>query len=197
MKYIIDEEIDLEEKDYLNSKQYSIALKEIIDSAPNNKVFTIGLFGGWGTGKSSIIKTTESLYKGDKGVKFVKYDAWQYVNDSFRRTFLLTLCEKLNIDKEKYLNTFYNNETKDIDFKHKLSPFAIICLVLGILLSIFVLPLNPINQEIKIITYKTPEFSVELTDSYIQSLQEKKLVSDSLIKECLDQITKDWNGISI
>ena len=53
------------------------------------------------------------------------------------------------------------------------------------------------NQEIKIITYKTPDFSVELTDSYIQSLQEKKLVSDSLIKECLDQIAKDWNGISI
>ena len=63
MNYIIDEEINIEKKDYLNSKQYAKALKEIIDSVPKNKVFTLGLFGGWGSGKSSIIKTTEELYK--------------------------------------------------------------------------------------------------------------------------------------
>lgn len=199
MKYIIDEEIDLEKKDYLNSKQYSIALKEIIDSAPNNKVFTIGLFGGWGTGKSSIIKTTKSLYKDDKGVKFVKYDAWQYVNDSFRRTFLLTLCEKLNIDKEKYLNTFYNNETKDINFKHKLSPFAIICLVLGILLSIFVLPLNPINQEIKItvvmaFTLLSTILTIitKLTDTYKTSITEQRLFAPEQFSECFKKIISEY-----
>ena len=34
MNYFIDEEIYLEEKDYLNSKQYAKALIDIIDSAP-------------------------------------------------------------------------------------------------------------------------------------------------------------------
>ncbi|MBP5695716.1 MAG: hypothetical protein J6X11_03595 [Treponema sp.] len=195
MNYIIDEEIDLEEKDYLNSKQYSKALKDIIDSAPKNKVFTIGLFGGWGTGKSSIIKTTEKLYKDNKAVKFVKYDAWQYVNDSFRRTFLITLCNQLKINKEDYLNSFYNNETKDIKFEHKLSPFAIVCLTLGILLSIFVLPFNPIDQGIKItsvmvFTLLSTIFTIitKLTDTYKTSITEQRLFAPEQFSECFNKI---------
>ena len=121
-----NEEINLEKKDYLNSKQYSKALKQIIDAAPENKVFTVGLFGGWGTGKSSIIKTTEELYKNDTSVKFVKYDAWQYVNDSFRRMFLRTLQEQLNYKESEYMKKFYENKTRDVKVNHKITLFNVI-----------------------------------------------------------------------
>ena len=152
MNYIIDEEINLEEKDYLNSKQYAKALKEIIDSVPKNKVFTLGLFGGWGSGKSSIIKTTEELYKNDKSVKFIKYDAWQYGNDSFRRTFLITLCDQMSMNKDRFLKGFYNKETKDIKFEHKLSPFAIVCL------REYVIGVQPVAR----VAYKLPKIVLQL-----------------------------------
>ena len=139
MKYIIDEEINLEKKDYLNSKQYSKALKQIIDAAPENKVFTVGLFGGWGTGKSSIIKTTEELYKNNTSVKFVKYDAWQYVNDSFRRMFLRTLQEQLNYKESEYMKKFYENKTRDVKVNHKITLFNVIYILIGILVTVFVL----------------------------------------------------------
>lgn len=199
MNYIIDEEINLEEKDYLNSKQYAKALKEIIDSVPKNKVFTLGLFGGWGSGKSSIIKTTEELYKNDKSVKFIKYDAWQYGNDSFRRTFLITLCDQMSMNKDRFLKGFYNKETKDIKFEHKLSPFAIVCLIIGFVLSIFVLPFNPIDQGIKItsvmaFTLLSTIFTIitKLTDTYKTSITEEILFAPEQFSECFKKIISDY-----
>ena len=199
MNYIIDEEINLEEKDYLNSKQYAKALKDIIDSAPKNKVFTIGFFGSWGTGKSSIIKTTEELYKNDKSVKFIKYDAWQYGNDSFRRTFLITLCDQMSMNKDRFLKSFYNKETKDIKFEHKLSPFAIVCLIIGFVLSIFVLPFNPIDQGIKItsvmaFTLLSTIFTIitKLTDTYKTSITEEILFAPEQFSECFKKIIDDF-----
>ena len=53
--YIPDKEINLENKDLLGAKPYVETLSEIIRKT--NTPFTIGLFGGWGVGKSSIIKT--------------------------------------------------------------------------------------------------------------------------------------------
>lgn len=57
-KFIIDKEIDLNESDFLKTKTYANNLTKIILNTEPNSVFTIGLFGNWGTGKSSIIKTS-------------------------------------------------------------------------------------------------------------------------------------------
>lgn len=94
MHYIEDEEINLEKKDYLNTKIYADTLKKTIDSLSGNKSYTIGLFGGWGTGKSSIINTVKEAYNDSRDVAFVTYNAWQYVNDSFRRMFLLKMQQE-------------------------------------------------------------------------------------------------------
>lgn len=150
MEYIIDQEINFEEKDYLNSKQYSNALKEIIDSSPKNKVFTVGLFGGWGTGKSSIIKTTEELYKDDKSIKFVKYDAWQYVNDSFRRMFLRTLQTELDYEQSDLMKKFYENRTQDVKVRHKITIFNVFYILIGISITIFSLKCTEFDNNSKI-----------------------------------------------
>ena len=97
--FIIDEEKALEvledgtSMDLLNTKVYAEALAKSIECIPENKSFTIGLYGDWGTGKSSVIKTLEKKYKAssDKKYKFVTYDAWKYANDSFSRMFLFEL----------------------------------------------------------------------------------------------------------
>lgn len=65
-KFIIDEEKVLQKlddgtapSDLLNTEVYADALADCIERVPDDKSFTIGLYGDWGTGKSTIIKTLD------------------------------------------------------------------------------------------------------------------------------------------
>ncbi len=127
MKFIEDKELNLNEKenDLLNGKSYVETLKNIIKNAPRTGTFTIGLFGEWGSGKSSIIKTVkDEISKNHKdfgSIKFVIYDAWKYVQDSFRRMFLLNLQKELKQEKTDLMEKFYCNKTVEQTIKLKFS----------------------------------------------------------------------------
>lgn len=55
--------------DLLKTGIYAENLVKVIENTPKDNVFTIGVFGGWGTGKSSIIKTAqETIEKKHKDV---------------------------------------------------------------------------------------------------------------------------------
>lgn len=69
-KFIIDQEINLNDSDFLKTKTYADNLTKIIKKSRPNKVFTIGLFGNWGTGKSSIVKTSQQDFDETK-IKFI------------------------------------------------------------------------------------------------------------------------------
>ncbi len=43
--------------DLLKTRVYADNLVRVIENTPQDKVFTIGVFGEWGTGKSSVIRT--------------------------------------------------------------------------------------------------------------------------------------------
>ena len=125
--FVLDEEIDLFEKqaendvqgkDLLNTSTYVHTLTDCVMSAPENKPFTIGLFGEWGSGKSSIIKTfskdvVAQYAKDGKKARVITYDAWKYANDSFRRMFLLQVQQDLGFDKKDLMNSFYLNSSED------------------------------------------------------------------------------------
>lgn len=140
-KFIIDEEKVLEvledgtSMDLLNTKVYAEALAKSIECVPENKSFTIGLYGDWGTGKSSIIKTLEKKYQasGDKKYKFITYDAWKYANDSFRRMFLFELQEQLEVQRTKRMERFYDNINEDVEVKQSINwgwiPFAALIII--------------------------------------------------------------------
>ena len=49
-----------------------------------------------------------------------------------------------------------------------------------------------LGQNVEIITYKTPDFTKELTNEYMKSLQEIKSATLEFISECLMQIVKDF-----
>jgi len=55
MRFIPDKEINLYEDDLLGTRTYVEALVDIVKMC--DTPFTIGLLGGWGSGKSSIVKT--------------------------------------------------------------------------------------------------------------------------------------------
>ena len=150
-KFIIDEEISLfEGNDILKTKIYSDNLQKIILNTPNNKVFTIGLFGSWGAGKSSIIKTAkEDIEKGNPQIKFITYDAWKYVNDSFRRMFLLKVQQELKHEQTEEMQRFYQSETAEAEPKTYVSTLGLTIVLIAFLILVIVFCLLPIPIEWK------------------------------------------------
>lgn len=49
-----------------------------------------------------------------------------------------------------------------------------------------------LGQQVKIITYKTPDFSQTLTSEYLISLQEEKTADTDFVRECLMQTMRDF-----
>lgn len=109
-------------KDLLKTSVYAENLVKVIENTPENKVFTIGVFGGWGTGKSSIIRTAQDKIESThKDVKFVTYDAWKYANDSFRRMFLLKVQQELKMQQTEEMSRFYLSEIAEAEPRTKIS----------------------------------------------------------------------------
>lgn len=148
-RFIIDKEINLNESDFLKTKIYADNLSKIIKNSEPNKVFTVGLFGNWGTGKSSIIKTTQQDFD-EKKVKFITYDAWQYVNDSFRRMFLRKLREELKYGETDLMKKFYENESTDVGNKYQLSSTRLAFILSGLILLLAILTFMPFQIDYKL-----------------------------------------------
>lgn len=70
------------------------ALKDILEN--NTCVHTIGLFGKWGTGKSTIVE----IMQRDLSFPVFVFDAWKYQDDALRRIFLIKFVDFL-IDKNE------------------------------------------------------------------------------------------------
>ena len=148
--FILDKERILDaENDLLKTIVYSENLVKVIENTPKDRVFTIGVFGGWGTGKSSIIKTAQHVIEErHKDVRFITYDAWKYSNDSFRRMFLLKIQQELKMRQTSEMSRFYQSETVESEPKTTLS-------VKGVALAVFVVAI------ISIILLSIPSVGVE------------------------------------
>lgn len=153
-KFIPDKEINLlGESDLLKTKVYADNLEKIINNTPSKEVFAIGLFGGWGTGKSSIIHTAQdNIESSHKKVRFITYDAWKYANDSFRRMFLLKVQQELGFKQKPLMQSFYANKSEDVDINTRFSyPKLFIGLFISLLLMISVIFLPVDNYNFKIL----------------------------------------------
>ena len=117
VQFVSDETVNLDEKDPLGTKAYSDSIYNIILNKSDSKPMTIGLFGSWGSGKSSIVETVrDKLNKNsNKKIGVMYYDAWKYSNDAFRRSFILELKREFKLDMDKDLETFYQDKTEEID----------------------------------------------------------------------------------
>lgn len=123
LKLIQDIELDNlnDENDFLETRKYSDTLQEIIKHTQTP--CTIGLFGEWGSGKSSIIRDVinkldynkSKQYYNNTGekIRFIVYDAWKYSKDSFRRTFLLEMAKELKFQEQDYFDMFYTNKSNE------------------------------------------------------------------------------------
>lgn len=66
-------------------KEIVITLNKVILNSPES--FTIGLYGDWGSGKSSIAETLQSDLK-KQNIPLMIFDVWKHEGDALRRTFI-------------------------------------------------------------------------------------------------------------
>ena len=155
-QFIPDKEIILsKDTDLLNTSIYANNLVDLIKSAPQGQVFNIGLFGSWGSGKSSIIATAKKQLISSKNlkVKFITYDAWKYANDSFRRMFLFEVQKELGFKRTPLMEKFYQNSNQDVDVKNQISPLKVFLFVAAIVIGVIVVGLSDFEIETKISIY--------------------------------------------
>ena len=152
MKFLPDKEINLGARDLLGAKPYVTTLSTIIENSETP--FTIGLLGGWGVGKSSIIKTIQDEYNNhnDSEIAVFTYDAWKYSNDSFRRTFLFEIKEFFKMDISDSFRSFYENRSEEIDHKLAVKKYSLWWWFTLFPLLLFLVLLFPIQTDLKIIT---------------------------------------------
>jgi hypothetical protein len=101
---------DLNAEDSFGHRAYSDVLADAVLAA--QPPFTIGVFGDWGVGKTTITKThlAEVLRVKLKGhaLAYAYFDVWKYEEDSLRRQFLRDVAQQLK--DEKVLPKSYDPE---------------------------------------------------------------------------------------
>jgi hypothetical protein len=69
------------------------AIAALIRSEKGGK--TIGLEGGWGSGKSTVVNLLKARLKPEDGFALMVFDAWAHQGDPLRRTFLENVIQHL------------------------------------------------------------------------------------------------------
>lgn len=108
----------LEAKDADNDAFNHVSYAQVINKLiiDNNPPLSIGLFGGWGIGKSSIINALMDIVLNQDKITPIHFNAWKYSGDSFRRELLLAIAEQIGASKEerhRLENLFHDSNERD------------------------------------------------------------------------------------
>lgn len=123
--YLKDEPLtDLGNQDRFSHRAYVNLLTEAITEL--KPPFTLGVFGSWGVGKTSIVNDLrDRLSQSDVNTRAVAIDVWKYQDDSLRRQFLYDL--QLQLHKQKalpkgkdYVREVYEEHTEELPGKQRL-----------------------------------------------------------------------------
>jgi hypothetical protein len=81
IKIVTDEPVSRSLEDALRFDTYSVNLANIIiNSTPR---FAIGIFGGWGTGKTTLMRMIEKQLENYHDILIVWFDPWKYENEKY------------------------------------------------------------------------------------------------------------------
>ena len=93
-RFLPDEPIKSIQEDEFRHQEYVDTLEEMVASV--DPPWNIGVFGEWGSGKTSIIKMLFSrLNDADRSYVCVEFDAWKHAEESLRTDLLLNLDQAL------------------------------------------------------------------------------------------------------
>ena len=95
------------------AEQLDWLIEKITYSGSNHKrKNVIGLFGTWGSGKSTVIKIFKNLTK-DK-FEVIDYDSWSLKDEHLKKAFLLQIIKFLKMNDIKYNNENELNKDKKV-----------------------------------------------------------------------------------
>jgi len=95
-------------------KEIAKTLVSMISRCPTP--FTIGLFGKWGSGKSTIAYSLKKDLQ-PKKIPVIIFDVWKHEGDALRRTFLKEMCNQL----ESYGKDFFEDYKLNDRLEHSVS----------------------------------------------------------------------------
>lgn len=106
IRFLPDQPIDADKEQEMRFGHPSLVenLKNMVLICPTP--FTIGLFGKWGTGKTTILDALKRRFHATE-IAVVKIDAWKHEGDALRRTFLQDAVNQLQEKQgdKQYLGT--------------------------------------------------------------------------------------------
>lgn len=124
MPAVLDRHIDSEEQDAFGHRHYAHALRSLIENEDHRTPFSIGLLGGWGTGKSSIkelytraladdTSTAGGRYPRSQRFKSITFNAWRFggKEQDIKRALLRHVFLELGGDESKLHDDLYRNVT--------------------------------------------------------------------------------------
>ena len=92
--FLTDQEQPLDSvADEFSHVDYVAVIVEAVAQLPSP--FTLGLFGPWGAGKSSILRAVGTQLDRPSETAFVLFDAWKYEGDPLRRQFMIEVTRQL------------------------------------------------------------------------------------------------------
>jgi hypothetical protein len=95
----------LKEEDYLNRWSFAKEIYSIAKTTPNDWSVRIGVYGGWGEGKTGVLKFVETMAYEDKQI-VVWFNPWEYTTpEDLWESFVTLILEKL---KESGIKTRIN-----------------------------------------------------------------------------------------
>jgi len=93
-KFLSDSPIESVDEDEFRHKEYVDTLEEMVHNA--DPAWNIGVFGEWGSGKTSIIRMLYSrLQDAEREYVCVEFDAWKHAEESIRTDLLLNLDQAI------------------------------------------------------------------------------------------------------
>lgn len=109
---LTDTPVELAAEDAFGHEDYAAGAAETLLAV--RAPFTLGVFGDWGVGKTTIIRGIGRRVK-EAGLGFIEFDAWRYEGDALRRQFLREVAEQLKA--QGYLPRRYSpkKELRDLE----------------------------------------------------------------------------------
>jgi len=108
IEFLSDQPLDADREQEMRFGHPSLVenLKNMVLICPTP--FTIGLFGKWGTGKTTILDALKRRFHATE-IAVVKIDAWKHEGDALRRTFLQDTVNQLQERQgdKQYLGTSF------------------------------------------------------------------------------------------
>ncbi len=188
--------------DLLGFRVHSDLIHEIVTDHQLLPV-TVGLFGDWGSGKSSVMRMLANRLEGDQEVACLHFNAWQFEDYDDAKSALLqailvellenrTLCPKIRDKAKSLLKRINWLRVAQLGYKHIVAPLAVQAIINASGLP----PVAPVAVEPDVTTGSAAGSLAELTGGFEEEIAE-------LVKEApqarpmleVRRFRKDFEGL--